>query len=89
MSTESGEREQKWGDFVTEYDGAYGHKHVEPLIHVEAMDKYGLDVQLNKQTPQMTQLNVVDCGIFCSIQKMVIAGAPPTCDASIDVVDKI
>ena len=55
----------------------------------EAMDKYGLDIQLKKQPPQSPKLNVFDCGIFCSMQKMVTAAAPPTLDELIDVVDKI
>ena len=41
----------KWrGDkkqaIILQHDGASGHKHVESLIHGEAMDKFGLDIQL-------------------------------------------
>ena len=30
----------------------------------EAMDKYGLDIQMKKQPPQSPDFNVFYCGIF-------------------------
>ena len=62
---------------------------VEQLIPREAMDKYGLDIQLKKQPPQSPDFNVFDCGVFCSMQRMVTAEGPQSLDELINVVGKV
>ena len=51
----------------------------------EAMDKYGMDIQLEKQPPQSPDFNVFDFGIFCSMQRMITAEGP----SNLDVVGKV
>ena len=60
------------------------------MISREAMDKYGLDIQLPaKQPPQSPGFNVFDCGIFCSMQRMVTAEGPSSLDELINVVGNV
>ena len=59
------------------------------MIPREAMDKYGLDIQLKKQPPQSPDFNVFDCAIFCSMQRTLTAEGPQTLDELINVVGKV
>ena len=83
-----GDRNQ--ASIILQHGGASGHKMVEEMILREAMDKYGLDIQLKKQPPQSPDIHVFDCGIFCSMQRMVILlKVLKTLDELINVVDVV